>query len=200
LIGLDADLLDRKMPALVILPPACANNAISSSSLSHPNVASTDVLSSASAAADQTHENDNRSGTNEKVSQHLKEAKDREARCLSVEGASLSLINGVYKEEVNESNVFTLRVLGLNGGIATVASIYQTPAQGGREWVISITSSFFSSSETESGMDVILYTASVDIDNSIDDLPSPSTNWVGRNAIVLGGSPPKVTVLHSLIR
>eukprot|EP00985_Skeletonema_marinoi_P017320 scaffold9428_cov89-Skeletonema_marinoi.AAC.2 len=199
LIGLDADLLDRKMPALV-LPPGCGNNVISSSSLSHPNVASTDVLSSASAAADQTHENDNRSGSNENVAQHLKEGKDREMRCLSVEGASLSLINGVYKEEVNESNVFTLLVLGLNGGIATVASIFQTPAQGGREWVISITSSYFSSSETESGMDVILYTASVDIDNSIDDLPSPSTNWVGRNAIVLGGSPPKVTVLYSLIR
>eukprot|EP00985_Skeletonema_marinoi_P020550 scaffold12259_cov119-Skeletonema_marinoi.AAC.3 len=125
---------------------------------------------------------------------------EREVRCLFVEGASLSLINGVYEEEVDKSKVFTLRVLGLNGGITNVARIYQTSTQGRREWAFSISSSNSNLSPSSvSEMDIILYTASVDIDNSnsiVDDaLPSPSTIWEGRNAMVMGGSPPKVTEL-----
>jgi hypothetical protein len=159
--------------------------------MSNPEVAS-NLLSLAGHAR----EYGKRSGANENLA--LEGSGEREARCLSVEGASLSLINGVYEEEVNESKMFTLRVLGLNGGITTVARIYQTSTQGRKEWVFSISSSNFSPSSA-SKMDIILYTASVDIDDSNfivdDDLPSPSTNWVGRNAMVMGGSPPKVTVV-----
>ena len=180
-----SDLLDRKMPALVL--PASPNGDV----MSNPEVAS-NLLSLAGHAR----EYGKRSGANENLA--LEGSGEREVRCLSVEGASLSLINGVYEEEVNESKMFTLRVLGLNGGITTVARIYQTSTQGRKEWVFSISSSNFSPSSA-SKMDIILYTASVDIDDSNfivdDDLPSPSTNWVGRNAMVMGGSPPKVTVV-----
>ncbi len=165
------DLLDRKMPAVDLR--ASQNDAISSSSLlSNPS----DYFSSAASARS--------------VDQHSKDSRTRKARCLSVDGASLSLINGVYTEEVDESNMFTLRV-GLDDRTATVASIYQTTStQGKREWVLSLFNSNFPP-ETEAGMDVILYTASVDKFNE-EELPSHSTNWVSRNAMVLTGSPPQV--------
>ena len=179
----DLDLMDRKMPARV-LPAVPSGDVMSSSSVSNLDVAS-GLLS----LADHVREYDNRSGS---VAQHnIQDSIDREVRCLSVKGASFPLINGLYKEEVSESKMFTLRV-GLNGDNRTVASIYQTSTQGRKEWVFSIANSKFSPDE-KSGMDVILYTASVE--NCNEDLPSPSATWVGRNALVLGGSPPQVTEL-----
>ena len=177
------DLLDRKMPA-VVLPASQNGDVISSLTFSHHS----DCLSS----SDHFREYDNRSAAGRSVDQHSKDSRNSKVRCLSVDGASLSLINGVYKEEVNKSNMFTLRV-GLNDGIGTVASIYQTTStQGKKEWVISLFNSNFPP-DTELGTDVILYTASVD--NFNEELPSPSTNWVSRNAMVLTGSPPRVAEL-----
>jgi hypothetical protein len=172
--------LDRKMPALVLPAAAqtCDNDDVISS-LRNPNVAS-EMLSS----GDQEVQDDNISRVN--VARQLKAS--GEVRSLSVEGASLSLINGVYEEVNNESKTFTRR-LGCDGVIAT-ACIYQTSTQDSKEWVFSITNSNVSPG---SGTDVILYTASVDDFN--DELPSPYTNWVGRNEMVMGGSPPKVTEL-----
>eukprot|EP00984_Skeletonema_dohrnii_P015860 scaffold6949_cov86-Skeletonema_dohrnii-CCMP3373.AAC.2 len=70
----DLDLLDRKIPALV-LPAAqnCGNNVVNSSRMNHPNVgfASNDVLSSAS--ADEI--KDKKKGANENVSQNVKASK-----------------------------------------------------------------------------------------------------------------------------
>jgi hypothetical protein len=46
----DLDLLDRKMPALVVpVAQYCGNNVVNRSRMNHPNVASNGVLSSASA-------------------------------------------------------------------------------------------------------------------------------------------------------
>ncbi len=177
------DLLDRKMPA-VVLPASQNGDVISSLTFSHHS----DCLSS----SDLVREYDNRSAASTSVDQHSKDSRNSKVRCLSVDGASLSLINGVYKEEVNKSNMFTLCV-GLNDGIGTVASIYQTTStQGKKEWVISLFNSNFPP-DTELGTDVILYTASVD--NFNEELPSPSTNWVSTNAMVLTGSPPRVAEL-----
>ncbi len=155
--------LDRKMPALVLPAAAqtCDNDDVISS-LRNPNVAS-EMLSS----GDQEVQDDNISRVN--VARQLKAS--GEVRSLSVEGASLSLINGVYEEVNNESKTFTRR-LGCDGVIAT-ACIYQTSTQDSKEWVFSITNSNVSPG---SGTDVILYTASVDDFN--DELPSPYTNWV----------------------
>ena len=111
---------------------------------------------------------------------------NEEKRSLSVEGASFSIVNGIY-EEVMGTNTFTRRV-EWEGTIST-ASIYRTTSTPDRkEWVLCLTN------YKGSGMDMILFTAAVDTLNE-DALPSVwfSTNTV--QSIVQGSvvSPPKVS-------
>jgi len=119
---------------------------------------------------------------------------NEEPRSLSVEGASFSIVNGIY-EEVMGTNTFTRRV-NWDGTIST-ASIYRTThgrhtsTPGRKEWVLCL------SNYKGFGMDVILFTAALDTLNE-DALPSPSTVWFGTNtvqSIVQGSvvSPPKVS-------
>ena len=102
----DLDLLDRKMPALVVpVAQTCGNNVGNSSRMNHSNVGSTstDVLSSASADQikdkEEDKEDDSRWGANENVSQTVMAPKHWEwvgegHMPLHCEGDSLSLING----------------------------------------------------------------------------------------------------------
>ena len=195
--------LDRKIPATITIPPTlpmnqkCFSNSSSlmnDSDLIGPHVASR--RHSSATSRDLEYANINRSSTKSApafVAQKQELGSDSNSsvnrtrpKSLLVEGASLSLINGVYHQEVNKSKVFNLR-LSLNGDI--IANIRQTTLTDGRkEWVFSIARTAFSFG---SGADIILYTASVDQVN--EDWPSNLTNWVGRHAIVLGGPAPRVS-------
>lgn len=132
---------------------------------------------------------DNLNVSSEVPSSEEHNVKNEELRSLSVEGASFSIVNGIY-EEVMETNTFTRRV-EWEGTIAT-ASIYRaTSTQGRKEWVLCLTN------YNGFGMDVILFTAAADTLNE-DTLPSPSTVWVATNIVqsIVQGSvvtPPKVS-------
>lgn len=171
----DSASLDRKMPAQVLTESLTLDNSDVSRSLSNSFASS-----KAPASAGHIQDEDN-AGAN--VARHENDSEC--LRSLLVEGASLSLVNGVYEEVKEHSKMFTRR---LNwGGVIATASIHQTSTS---EWVLSVANFNFSPG---SEMDVILYTASVD--SCYEDLPSHSTNWVGVSNIVQGGSPPKVTEL-----
>lgn len=168
---IDSSFLDRKMPAQVLTETVTKSS--SNSEISSQTPASTGFT-----------QDKYNAGAN--VAQHLNESEC--LRSLIVEGASFSLVNGVYEEVEEQSKIFTRRMDW--GGVIATASIYQISTQDSREWVLSVANfNCFPGSE----MDVILFTASVDSFN--EDLPSHFTNWVGVSHIVQGGSPPKVTEL-----
>eukprot|EP00984_Skeletonema_dohrnii_P001147 scaffold355_cov127-Skeletonema_dohrnii-CCMP3373.AAC.7 len=167
----DSAFLDCKMPAQILPGRQAFDNDVTES----PSIV--DVTLKAPASLDHIQDEEN---ARAHVSQ---DANDPEIlKSLSVEGASFSLVNGVYEEVKESAKTFTRR-LDWDGVIAT-ATIRQTSTQASREWVLYI---------ANCEMDVILYTASVDSLN--EDSPSPSTKWVGVSHMVQGGPPPKVTEL-----